>query len=643
MAGWHSSEWSTKIGKVREPTLLEYFATTALDTLAQTTIREAIQNSLDAAIKVKGVRQRPVRVRIFVSGSKGALSAQKAGRWFGGLFPHLKAQKKGPRNLPSEVETCPYFTFEDFNTRGLYGAYDRNHAEDGEDNAWVYFFHKEGDTSKQESDRGRWGVGKVVFPGASRIHTFLAYTVREDAKRLMMGQAMLRSRTVSEQKYLPDAWYGHQATNERPPMPLEDESSINEFREAFNLKRDRESGLSIVVPYVEEGDPEGEDPGITFETVADAVIADYFLPILRGDLVVELASPDGSIEIDKGSLPKLAGERLSPLVLQRRHEISLAVWSVNGSVDHTTIGKHSIKSAIKWEESLISEDQRDALRKLFEAGKPIAVQVPVQIRLKGNGINDSYFDVYLQNTGEPAAFRPLFVREGLIIPDVKGGRARGVRSLVVAQDGGIATLLGDAENPAHTEWQPKSSNFKEKYLFGPSYLRFVMESVEAIVRRIANDPAEEDTSVLLDVFSLPAEEDDGGKTKRRRSKPKGKDSGDPPVLPPAKPKRFRIDKSSGGFVIRPGDAHAARPRRLVVRAAYDLRSGDPFAKWNAEDFQLASLACKCTDAISIEMDGNRMVFEISGPAFEIPFEGFDERRDVRVDVRVQEVADEADA
>ena len=43
---WHSSEWSMKIGKVREPTLLEYFATTALDTLAQTVIREAIQNSL---------------------------------------------------------------------------------------------------------------------------------------------------------------------------------------------------------------------------------------------------------------------------------------------------------------------------------------------------------------------------------------------------------------------------------------------------------------------------------------------------------------------------------------------------------------------------------------------------------------------
>ena len=643
---WHSSEWSMKIGKVREPTLLEYFATTALDTLAQTVIREAIQNSLDAAIKVGGIRQRPVRVRIFVSGSKGALASAEATWWFGNLFAHLKAQKKGPRNLPSEGDACPYLTFEDFNTRGLFGDYDRNYAEDGEDNAWVYFFHKEGDTSKQESDRGRWGVGKVVFFGASRIHTFLAYTVREDGKGLMMGQSMLRSRTVLGQKYLPDAWFCGPVTELCPPMPLEDEDSVNHFRRAFNLKRDRDTGLSIVVPYVEEGQPEGEDPGITFDTVADAVIADYFLPILRGDLVVELASPDKTIEIDKESLPKLVKDFQSTLILQRQHEISLAVWSVKDSMPPVIIGRHSLTAALKWEESLISDDVRDSLRKLFDANEPIAIRVPVQIRSKGNGVNDSYFDVYLQNTGEPAAGRPLFVREGLIIPDVKGGRARGVRSLVIAEDGGIATLLGDAENPAHTEWQQKSGNFKDKYIYGPSYLRFVMESVAAIVRRIANDTNKEDSSVLLDVFSLPAGEEDGGKIKGQRPKPKPpKPPPTPPPPPPTpqKPKSFRIDKSGDGFVIRPGDPNAATPGQIIVRAAYDCRRGNSFEKWDPADFQLVSLALKCTGAHSIATKGNRMVFAIDGPAFEIPFGGFDERRDLRVDVRVQEAADEANA
>lgn len=642
MAGWTSFKWSMQLGKVREPTLREYFATTALSTLAQTLIREAIQNSLDAAVRVNGTRQRPVRVRIFSSGEEGQLSPSQAKRWFGDLLPHLSAQKKGPRNQPTERDGCRYLTFEDFNTRGLFGEYRRNYAEDGEDNAWVYFFHKEGDTSKQESDRGRWGVGKVVFPVSSRAHAFMAFTVREDGRRLMMGQAMLRSRTVAGTKYLPDAWYCAPVEEDCPPMPLEDSKSIDEFRTTFNLSRDRETGLSVVVPYVEEGDPEGEDPGITFETLLDAVIADYFVPILQGDLVVRICSPSRDVEIDRGSLPRLAEREQLGLTRQRRHEISLARWASSGEASPTMIGQHPPKGAPRWEESLISDSQRDSIRELFEAGKPIAIRVPVQIRPKSGAPSASYFDIYLQCTGEASAGRPLFIREGLIIPDVRAGRARGVRSLVLAEDGGIATLLGDAENPAHTEWQSKSSNFKEKYLFGPSYIRFVAESVEAIVRRIANDPDQEDPSVLLDIFALPAEEEDETRRRRRRAQPKGTQPGELAEPPPPKPRRFRIDKSPAGFVIRAGDPGAAAPARLTVRAAYNVRAGDPFVKWDPADFSLSSLAMKCTDANAVRIDGNRMVFAITGPDFEIPFEGFDERRDLRVDVRAQDVANEAD-
>lgn len=645
MAGWYFSDWNMKSGKVREPTLLEYFATTALDTLAQTLIREAVQNSLDAAVKTDGRRRRPVRVRIYVSGADGALKRDQANRWFGDLFPHLHAQKKGLRSIPSDDETCPFLVFEDFNTRGLFGDYDRNYAEEGEDNAWVYFFHKEGDTSKHESDRGRWGVGKVVFPGSSRIHSFLAYTVREDdGKRLMMGQAMLRSRSVSGKQYLPDAWYCGPSIERHPPMPLEDDASIELFRKTFCLERDRETGLSIVIPYVTLGGAESEDPGITYDAVKDAVIADYFLPILNGDLVVELASPRETVDIDRGSLPRLAESCTSPLVASRREEISLANWSVGDSLPVTEINLHSTNGAVKWEDSLIPDSIRDALRPSFESQKPIAIKVPVRIRSKINGTTDSHFRVYLRNTGESDAGKPVFVREGLIIPDVKGSRARGVRSLVVADDVGIASLLGDAENPAHTEWQTKSSNFKEKYLYGPSYLRFVMDSVESIVRRIANDPLQEDTSVLLDVFSLPIDEEDAtaGKTRRRRSKLNGKEAAEPPTPPAAKPKRFRIDRSSGGFAVRPGDPGATVPRALVVRAAYGVRGGDPFSKWHPADFGLSKMLASSNMARVVEETDNRMVFALDGADFEVVFKGFDERRDLSVDVRPKEVADEAD-
>lgn len=641
MTGWSSTPWSMNIGKVREPTLLEHFANTALESLAQTLIREAIQNSLDAAIRLNGLRQRPVRARVFVSGSSGALSGESATRWFGDLFPHLIAQGRGRKRWPAAGDACSYLTFEDFGTRGLVGAYDRNYAEDGEENAWVYFFHKEGDTAKQESDRGRWGVGKVVFPGSSGVNAFLAYTVREDGKRLMMGQAMLRSRTVDGTKFLPDAWYCLARSPDLPPMPIEDHAALAEFCNTFNLKRRHETGLSIVVPYVEEGDADADDPGITAETILGAVIADYFLPILRGDLVVEVASTLETHELNADTLSRHVDESRSKLVDQRREEIALASSYVEARRTPSVIGMHGKSGALKWSDEMISEELRQDLRREFDSGEPVTVRVPVQIRSKVGTARDSYFDVHLRNVGSSAFLRPLFVREGLIIPDVKGARVRGVHSLVVAEDGGVATLLGDAENPAHTEWQPKSSNFKDKYLFGPSYLRFVMESVDAIVRRIANDPVEEDQNLLLDVFSLPVEESTSSTPRRPKTKRGGVDPSDPPIPPIAKPRRFRVEAVPTGFKIIAGDAELMLPARLVVRAAYHVRRGDPFSRWSAADFVLSDLAGDCVSAEPIELGGNRMVFKITAPTFSIMFTGFDDRRDVRVDVRTKEASNEA--
>ena len=643
MARWHSFDWNMATGKVREPTLLEYFATTALSTLAQTLMREAIQNSLDAAVRIDGKPLRPVKVRIFASGSEGALNPERARRWFADLFPHIEAQKKGPRNPPEEDAPCSFLTFEDFNTRGLHGTYERNYTNDGEDNAWIYFFHKEGDTSKQESDRGRWGVGKVVFPGASRIHAFLAYTVREDKQRLMMGQAMLRSREVGNKRYLPDAWYCGPVSPDLPPMPVKEAEILAELRKDFKLKRQGETGLSVIVPYLEEGNGE-DDPGINFETVTDAVIADYFLPILKGDLVVQLDSPTKSLEIDRGSIQRLASERRTGLVEQRRQEIELAIWSTGPECRPVEIGCHDADGAVCWTDSLVPDDLRERLKKEFDAGERIAIRIPVQIRRKKDATRDrSFFDVYLQRTGQPRDGRPLFIREGLIIPDVRGRSAPGVRSIVVAEHGGIATLLGDSENPAHTEWQSKSSNFKEKYLYGPSYLRFVCDSVANVVRRIANAPDEEDPSVLLDIFSLPTDGDSGNRGKGRSKKDGGKDEPPPnETPPPPKPKPFSLHRIEDGFKITPVDTSAPHPKVLIVTAAYDVRRGNPFQKWVVADFTFKSLNCVARNARFERLEGNKAVVLVDGPDFEIAIHGFDTWRDLKVNVKLGEKSDETD-
>src|SRR5206468_4761580 len=117
-----------------------------------------------------------------------------------------------------------------------------------------------------------------------------------------------------------------------------------------------------------------------------------------------------------------------------------------------------------------------------QAGEKVSVRVPMPVREKKKAVRWSFFDVFLVRDGTEGRGRPVFVREGIIIPDVRGRTTRGIRALVVVEDRPLATLLGDAENPSHTQWQKECSNYRDKYLFGASNLDFVSNSVAEIVR-----------------------------------------------------------------------------------------------------------------------------------------------------------------
>lgn len=43
-----------------------------------------------------------------------------------------------------------------------------------------------------------------------------------------------------------------------------------------------------------------------------------------------------------------------------------------------------------------------------------------------------------------------YIQCHLLLFDIRCPYSRGVRSLVIVEDGPLATMLGDSENPAHT-------------------------------------------------------------------------------------------------------------------------------------------------------------------------------------------------
>ena len=164
-------------------------------------VRETLQNCLDASSKTG-----PVRVRFALSSEP--LQADRASTYLDGLEKHLAslADEDGfdpalrAAALAGKLAemSVPFLAIEDFGTTGLVGdetQYDDWSQQPAIDNSFYWFFRNVGRSGKGEGAAGSWGVGKWVFPNASRINALLALTRRStDERTLLMGDpSSLRS------------------------------------------------------------------------------------------------------------------------------------------------------------------------------------------------------------------------------------------------------------------------------------------------------------------------------------------------------------------------------------------------------------------------------------------------------------------
>jgi hypothetical protein len=585
-------------------------------------VREAIQNSLDAKRpEIRG----PVRVRIYVSGQIGAVPSDKMKHYLDGSWEHFLAEDNGLNDKPSLEEACTFITFEDFETKGLNGDITQYHISQDRDNPFYLFLRAEGQTDKGRTDRGRWGVGKFVFPKASRIKTFFAVTVRSgDRRQYLVGQAILKSHKVDNVLYTPDSWFGETGEADLD-LPCDDPEFIHKFCKDFNLQRQDEAGLSIVVPYCEAE--------VETDEVLKSVVREYFYPILDGSLHVTVADIEHETVLERGSLisvvERIGGDFMSEIMPR----VKLALWATSETEkEFIYLNLPPPGSAPKWSVDLLSDDNLVKLRENLECEKEIAIRVPVVIFEKGKPEVQSFFNIFMKREPASEDGHPIFIREGLIIPKVNCRRARGILSLVVANEEKIAQFLGDAENPAHETWQKDSEHFKGQYTYGSSCLSFIQNSVSELIHILSEKSEGIDPTLLLDIFSIPMPEE-GVDRRKPKSKP---DSGTKPeippiVIPPSLPKRYRVNKIGGGFTITAGDAEVSLPTMLDIRVFYDRRGGKP--KYSTADFRIDK------DPIKIECHGaehtcqyNQLQLKVVEPKFSATVRGFDEKRDLFVKV-----------
>lgn len=624
--------------RARESQVEKFFRSDAVANRAEAIVREGIQNSLDAAED-----DRHVHVRLVLGEWTPAETAKKWLRYGNGLAEHVTAPGTGHQlpDPPRLDEQLRYLVFEDFGTTGLRGDPAQWWPEDGQSNPFFNYFRAEGISDKVANARGRHGVGRLVFMFASRVRAMFGLTRRMEqgtAGTLLMGTSVLRNHWLHDTPYLPDGLFGvRDAQQDQLVLPVGDPATIAAFARDFRLERREETGLSIVVPWL--------DHEITREAILEAVLGGYFYPILQDRLSVDVVAADGhadlitasSIDAVLATQPVTIRDQLEPLV-----KLARTAQSPAAPIELTPPPPMNAQT---WTDASISDLAQESIRNKLEQGQPVSLRVPVSIRPKSAvGPRESAFHIHMQRVSKAGEDRVLFIREGIVISDVRPRRAAGIRALVVIEAGPLAAFLGDAENPSHTQWQ--KDTVKPLYVHAPALLKYVINSVAEVLAILSRQQSEPDTSLLIDLFSLHT---DAGRVRPRTTPGSRAGNREPPEVReiPTRPKRYRVSKRADGFVIQPGEPGTLPPPELMIRVAYGVRRGSPFTKYDPADFRLDSRDIHCTlrGCTELERRENRLRVRIEQPDFEIAVGGFDTRhRDLYVDARpVGEMAASNDA
>jgi hypothetical protein len=571
--------------------------------LDETLAREAEQNSLDAADQSGG----PVRVRI-AHVAADAIDRALLQEITAPLLPRLDAsglgQSTGDRP-PSAL------VVEDFGTTGLTGDIHQP------DSGFRAFWFNHGGSRKQGGKLGRHGLGKLVFPASSALRCSFGLTVRVgESDGVLLGQAVLRTHTHAGQKYAPHAHWGSPVASDSIE-PLTDPVLLARFRRGFGLERGSEPGLSVIVPYP-RWTPEKD-------RLLRYVIVNYAFPILTGRLVVDVMGED----VNHDSLPVLGAALLKPGLVDFIREVHVSEAAA-------LVRAPKIGSAQEWryDETSFTAETLSALRDRYAAGGLLGIRVPVEVTPKGETTpKNSHVDVFIKPATEDQDADALCVRGAITVP----GETRWFRSdthfmLLRAEHSEVAAFLGDAENPAHTEWNGHAVKFRERWHRGhAATLSLIRRCPRQLLSLLVTGRKARDDTALRNFFSLP--EPGQAKTPGPKRGP-GRDRKPKPDRPPPSPARLRIARGSGGFTVRagPGLRPESLPAEVELKVAYDTDGGDPFKAWNAFDFKLDKGA-----EIDVELDGgafsakgNRVALRIDRPDFKLTAAGFDERRDLVV-------------
>lgn len=588
--------------------------------LSETIIRESVQNSLDAAADDSVVR---VAYRLLTVND--GLDVDFIRQITAEQIPH--AISAGLDLEDVNFNSPSVLVIEDFGTKGLTGPTDRIDNDHFSD-----FWRRHGKSHKTGKSRGRWGLGKLVYSTTSEIGVFFGATSRQgDPEIHVMGQTVLALRTYQGHRYTPHAFFADMTSDdpeEALPVPLRDANLVRRFINNFKLEREGEPGLSVIIPF--------PNRSFSIENMIGVSVENYFYPLITGQLVLRF----DNMEIGSQNVRECADKYAKDAF----HDIDPLfdfVEGAHGLEDHNLLTlKESWIDDKKLDEDDFEAEDLEGIRSQFVNGQIIGLRLPLNLTKKTGESVRTCFKVFIQKPEHLNAGLDLYVRGGLTVPGERKFGSRKALGAMIADEEEICSFLGDAENAAHTKWIASAEKLKKNWKNPADKVKVIKHAVLNLYDMLAQDVEEEDEKGLAKFFSIPEEEET--RRKPRKTPPK-------PVIDPPQPPRQRValTKFKDGFRISgPQDACTSLyPCTIKVRAAYEVIRGNAFSKYSSDDFSFGKrggIVLSAEGSCSIDHVGeNRITVTAIGPDFVLQATGFDENRDLKVDVRAEASGDAA--
>ncbi len=581
--------------------------------LAETIVRESIQNSLDAAID----DPPKVRVEFRWLGTQDGLQSDFINQLLKEQLVHAKVAGLSIDNIDFTTPTA--IVIEDFGTKGLTGSIDHKDEDNFSD-----FWRRHGKSHKSGKKIGRWGLGKLVYSTTSQVGVFFGATVtQKEADVRLMGQTVLNLRTVDGVEYPPHAFFAD-IKNEgdiykETPIPIQDTNLVSKFEKQFQLKRGSDSGLSVMIPFY--------PPEFNFERMISVAIENYFYAVITGQLKLQFQD----IEINSNNIRELAHEYAHDRIENIDELFDFIEEVFIAEAEEMLSLKQSWINDTKLDEDDFNPEDLDKIRNDFALGELVGLNLPLEIKLKNGDIQETSFSIYVKKPKQLGRGHDLYVRGGLTLPGEAKFRDRKAFGAMIAEKEEICAFLGDAENAAHTQWVSSAEKLRKNYQAPGKIVKVIKNSVVDLYDLLAEVTEETDEQALAEFFwkDEPVE----SRVKKRPKKT-------PVVIPPIPEPRvqdFRISATEDGFAVISSDKTTADrfPQFIEVKMAYDAAKGNPFSKYSPFDFTLGGNSAiklsltKDTGKITSRKE-NIIKLVVTGVPFKLKATGFDVHRDLKV-------------